>query len=268
MDSTEDDPKREALARIYARMPSTEIIRRLADGGLTELAQHIARRELARRELDQREHCEPPPSPRSLIPARRTTSRRVTSDPDSDARVVLPPLADPATRNLGPWWLAVVMWLGNAYGVWVWWSGFAPKVSQGTEWMVFAMQSLLGIPIACGLIICVMMMPMLVRNTLWRIGVSLTLLALYLLLHGKPSIWVLADAPRARGAVGGAVARRGRGVGRGGAGGAAPRGPLHVRTPSRPRPLVYTTDAPQARGPPPRNSRGPGLTWEIPCPWA
>ena len=58
--------------------------------------------------------------------------------------------------------------------------------------MVFAMQSLLGIPIACGLIICVMMMPMLVRNTLWRIGVSLTLLALYLLLHGKPSIWVLA----------------------------------------------------------------------------
>ena len=165
MNSTEDDPKREALARIYADMPSAEIARRLAEGGLTKLAQHLARREL---------------------------DRRTTTVPEPDARVVLPPLADSATRNLGPFWIAVVTWLGSAYGVWVWWSGFAPKVSQGTEWMVFAIGSLLGLPIACALLICVMVMPMLVPNTLWRTGVSLTLLALYLQFHGKPSVWVLA----------------------------------------------------------------------------
>jgi hypothetical protein len=192
MNSTEDDPKKEALERIYARMPSAEITRRLADEGLTELAQHIARKELAQRELDQRGHREPPPPPRPMIPARRTTLRRVKSDPDPDARLVLPPLADPATRNLGPFRIAVVTWLGSAYGVWVWWSGFAPKVSQGTEWMVFAIGSLLGLPIACALLTCVMMIPMLVPNTLWRTGVSITLLALYLQFHGKPSVWVLA----------------------------------------------------------------------------
>ena len=187
MNSTEDDSKREALERIYARMPSAEITRRLTDGGLTELAQQVARIE-----LDRRQHREPPPPPQPVTPARRTTSRLTTAGPDPDARVVLPPLADPATRNLGPYWVAVVMWLGSAYGVWVWWSGFAPKTSAGAEMMAFAIGSLLGLPIACGLLCCVVMMPMLVRNTPWRIGVSLTLLALYLQFHGTPSIWVLA----------------------------------------------------------------------------
>lgn len=165
MNSTEDDPKREALARMYADMPSAEIERRLAEGGLTKLAQHLARREL---------------------------DRRTTTVSDPDPRVVLPPLGDPATLNLGPYWSAVVMWLGNAYGVWVWWSGFAPPASAGAETTGFEIRSLLGVPIACVSLCCMVMMPMLVRNTLWRIGVSLTLLALYLLLHGKPSIWVLA----------------------------------------------------------------------------